>query len=533
MPFKAGRILGKFIRRAFWMNYPLSLEFRMFFMEMITEIRNLSGRDFNADITLSDLKRTIISITEKYPSLKKISLNTVFKTMNTMDSLSRAGDLFSIASAVSASWLSVGTLFIGPLPYILLKVFAPGRLKCGVIMGVGGLIGLELYNIKQAPAAEEKRCLSVFTILSGLLVPVIFFISIFAPGGLILLKIAGIILSFLFLFIFLAGLRSGLFAAAAAEKLSLHSANGDFLFKPAAENSIFSQFRLDKEEARFLFSLYYALSEESVETTPDHKIKANKRIWIDKWKSDVENEISGSLVTSPDIMKRAISGPMQGLSKFKITLILMECSLFKPFFPLKDLSDIAIPLKESVIPLKRFNGLALEMGVAASPEIFRKAYQTAIGCLNSLNIISQVIRSIASPSMYSIVPFAAIQNDTGIIKTSTIINLSGTGSPADFIIGGGVILENEMLPLLCGIAETSSYAILTQAARLETACKTIISELPDYAAILEEMISKETSLRNAFVKAFNEKVSDREELKASIHFLEMGIKRLRETLKHP
>ena len=88
-------------------------------------------------------------------------------------------------------------------------------------------------------------------------------------------------------------------------------------------------------------------------------------------------------------------------------------------------------------------------------------------------------------------------------------------------------------PLLCGIAETSSYAILTQAARLETACKTIISELPDYAAILEEMISKETSLRNAFVKAFNEKVSDREELKASIHFLEMGIKRLRETLKHP
>jgi|GEM_PF-2458685 len=531
MLMKYDRILGKFIRRALWMNDPMSLEFRMFFMEMITEIRNLSGRSFNADITLSDLKRTITSITEKYPSLKSISLNTVIKTMNTMDSISKAGDLFSIASAVSASWLSIGTLFIGPLPYLLLKVFAPGRLKCGVIMGVGGLIGLELYDIKQLTPDREKMLIPNSAVISGVSAPVILLISILAPASMIFIKMTGILLSIFLFTVFLTGL--GLkFLKGHKEKIrEIPSGDDPFRFKTPPETSIISNFKLDVEESRFLFSLYHALALESIEITSDPKIKADKRIWIDKWKSDVENEISGGLVTDLELMKSVISGPLQQLSKFKIILILMECALYKPFFSLNDLPDISIPIRDSTIPLKSLNTLAQEMGVMFQPGNFRTVYQNSIRSLNSLNIIKQIVRGIALPSTYISAPFAVISNEIGIIKSPAGFDHSGIINSSELFIGGGIILEKEMHPLICKIAQSSSYSILCQAARLETIYKTIMPGSEDYHNFLKLVISLETDLRNSLVKKFNENSSDREELKGSVHFLEVSIKRAQERLK--
>ncbi|MGA2142124.1 MAG: hypothetical protein ABSG94_06835 [Brevinematales bacterium] len=533
------RILGKFIRRAFWMNDPMSTEFRMFFMEMITEIRNLSGRSFNADITLSDLKRTITSITEKYPPLKRISLNTVFKTMNTMDSLSKAGDLFSIASAVSASWLSIGTLFIGPLPYMLLKVFAPGRLKCGVIMGVGGMIGLELYDLKQVtlragnmmnswPLPEKKR-ISPSALVSGISAIAIFLVSVFTPAGMIFLKITELLASILLFAVFLTNIGLGLLRSGKAAIHEMPTGKDPFKFRTEDDNSLISNFRLDGEEARFLFSLYYTLADESIENTPDHKIKADKRIWIDKWKSGVEEEIGGGLVTDPDIMKNVISGPMQGLSKVKTSLILMECSLFKPFFSLNELSDINIPSRDGVIPLKIIDELAKDFyGLYVKPAAFRTAYQEALRGLNSLNIIKQALQSFALPS---IAPFTVIQNDTGLIKKPPVIGRDGMAGPVSHFIGGGVMLERDMHPLLCTIALTSSSSILYQSARLESAYRTILRENSSWNSLMEFITGVETELRGLLVRKFNEENGDREELKNSIHFLEVSIKRAKDARK--
>jgi hypothetical protein len=512
-------LIGKFIRRALWMNDPLSLEFRMFFMEMITEIRNLSGRSFNADITLNDLKRTITSITEKYPSLKKISLNTVIKAMNTMDSLSRAGDLFSIASAVSASWLSVGTLFLGPLPYVLLKVFAPGRLKCGVVMGVGGLIGLELYNVKEVPPALSARSVPPFTVLAGVSAAFFLLAASLPFNAPVILKITGFLVSFILFIVFLSGLVLDRTRPKNADKPSEDS---PFLLEAPADGSIFSQFRLDDEEARLLFSLYYALSDENIESTSDPRIKANKRIWVDKWKRGIEGSINGKIVTSPVLMKKALTGPVKSMSKFKKALILLECSLFQPFYPLNDLADIVIPPRENTIPLKRLAALAEDFGAEIAPGNFRTVYRDSMRALNSLNVINQIVRGLSSTSFYPDAPFAVVR---------TGINRSGMVSLASLIIGGGAFLDSETFPLLAGIAENNSYAVLAQAARLETVCRTVLKDLPDFAQNLESVIRYVVEFRGVLVKSFNEKEADREELRDSIHFVEMSIKRIMEILR--
>ena len=262
-----------------------------------------------------------------------------------------------------------------------------------------------------------------------------------------------------------------------------------------------SNFRLDSEEVRFLFSLYYDLAEQGVENTPDHKIKADKRIWIDKWKSGAEEEIGGGLVTDPGILQKVISGTMQGLSKVKTALILMECSLFKPFFSLSDLSDINIPPREGVIPLKIIDELALEMnsGFSIKPAAFRTAYQEAMRGLNSLNIIKQALQSFTLPS---IAPFTVIQNDTGLIKKPPVIGRDGITGPASHFIGGGVILERDMHPLLCTIALTSSSSVLYQSARLESAYRTILRENGNWDSLMEFVIGVETELRGLLVKKF-------------------------------
>ncbi len=541
MPPEANRIIGKFIRRAFWMNDPTSLEFRLFFMEMITEMRNLSGRNFNADITLSDLKRTLTNITDKYPALKSISVNTVFKTINTMDSFAKAGDLFSIASAVSASFLSIGTLFIGPLPYMLLKIFAPGRLKCGVIMGLGGLIGIELYDIKPLQFPPVKKRMPYIAIASGLSVPVLISLALFLDKAPVLLRISSFACSIFLFLIFLAGI--GLFRLESKKEPPMSDTPGPdtFDFQPDGEDSLFSNFRLDPEEARFLFSLYYQLTEDGIEAVSDPGIKANKSIWLDKWKNNVEKELHSSLAAGREVLKKAIFGPMQKLPRIKISIIFMECALFRPFFPLEELTGLSIPGGINSISLKSLNDLALEMGVPLSPGQVRNIYHSAVGALNTVNILKQMAQNFISPSLSRIPPIAVIQSEAGIVKTSGSVNIAGAGSlpglkgltegADNYIIGGGIMLEKELFPLLCRISAASSYSFLCQAARLETVFRIVLNDLPDYPELLESLIELLKNLRIIFIKSYNIRGLGSEELRASLHFLEIFIKRTGDLLR--
>ncbi len=535
----ANEIIGKFIRRAFWMTDPQSAEFRLFFLEMITELRNLSGRDFNADITLDDLKRTVSNITDKYPVIKKISLNTVFKTLNAMDSFAKAGDLFSIASAVSTSFLSIGMLFIGPMPYLLLKVFAPNRLKCGVIMGVGGLIGLELYDTKPTPVIRKRNKFSPATIISGIFFTVLLLLSIFLIQVPFFYRLLTFLCSGILFLFFISSLSLDIFNLNSRKKTKDPADHEIFQFNINTDRTLSSHFKLDNEEARFLFSLQYTLAESNIEMTVDPKIKGNKRIWLDKWKTSIEAEISRKLVTSRAILEEAIFGPMQRLSKLKRNLIYLECALFKPFFPIVELKNIVIPEKERTISQNNLTELSRSMNITIPPKIIQSTYQSSIQTISVVNLIKKITQSLITPSFGGFAPFSVIQDYTGLVKTSTAVSIGGIGKipkkkdlitqENSYIIGGGIILEKEMFPLLSQIAEYSSNAVLSQLARLAASFKLFSGELPDYINQLESMLTLETQLRDTLVKVYNNKGADREELRQSIHFLEMGIKLSRDT----
>src|SRR5208337_3190656 len=123
---------------------------------------------------------------------------------------------------------------------------------------------------------------------------------------------------------------------------------GIFTFDKSEDTSIESNFILGKEEARFLLSIFYFLAMESIESSPDHKIQANKRIWIERWKKGIENEISAPVETDRAVLKDAVSDSIKALYPQKISLMFLESSLYRPFFPILDIPDIIIPQGERV-----------------------------------------------------------------------------------------------------------------------------------------------------------------------------------------
>ncbi len=533
---EANKIINKYTKRAFWMNDPLSGEFKLFFLEMVTEIRKISGREFNSDITIEDLKRTLQNLTEKYPLSSNVSLNTVLKTLNAMQSLSQLGDLFSIASAVSISFMPLGVLFTGPVFYIFLKLFAPQRLKCGVIMGIGGLLASELYN--NNPGFYNKPIL--IGKKQGLSLPS------FAFGFLALLT--GIVL-FLFKLDWISRLLIGSFCAVSlillfiwtgidlsrTKKIKNQKAESDnqiFHFQINTSRDFSEQFRLDNEEARFLFSLLYFLTVSNINDTQDSKIKGDKRIWLDKWKSDIEIQLGRKIVTERKILEEAYQDCVQYLSKTKISLIFIECVLYSPFFVINNLHGLKIQRKERTLNQKILDEIGKSLNLDYPAKKILSYYSFVVQSIGALNILKKIAESVFSEGF----KIAILQENTGPVSASTSLTFSSGESPDDktedsfqensFIIAGGIVINDDFFQNLLQSADFNSGFILNQLARMETVLKIIIPDQKDPVLILNKIINKYINIRDKMVKLFNQSEKTREELKKSIHYFESSIRRI-------
>jgi len=536
MNHESNKILSKFIRRAFWMNNPNSNEFKLYFLEMVTELRRNSGRQFNADITLEDVKRTLTSLTDKYPILKNISLNTIFKTINTMESVSKAGDLFTIASAVSTSFLSIGMLFLGPLPYLLLKVFAPNRLKCGVIMGLGGLICIEIYNIQdyeeiKITGLKRRKEISISTMISGILL-ILNTIFIFYPGLTFFYKTSLIFTSFFILAFFIASLGFDIWKS--KRFIKKISPNGtQFNFKVGESEDLETNFKLDVEESRFLYSILLNLIESNIESTQNSRIKGNKRIWLDHWKTQREAEIGVSLVSDKAIIDSTIFGEFQKLSRMKRFLMYMECALFIPFSSVSDLR-LSIPEKGKFFSNKDLESLSKQMNINISPKTIQQSFYSALNSIGSISVISKIVESLFKIS--SLTTPIIIQPYSSLLKASVLTSLrlkKGRGDllPPEntFFLGGGILLSPDMDNFIIQFSEQSSEFTLFQLSRIDAFVNVYSKETKNKIAVA--LLKRATNLRNNFIKHYNLKARGKEEIKKSIHYLEVFIRRMEIILK--
>ena len=536
---ESNKIIDKYTKRAFWMNNPLSNEFKLFFLEMVTEIRKASGREFNFDITLEDIKRTLQILNEKYPLTRNVSFNTILKTLNTMQSVSQLGDLFSVASAVSISFMPLGVLFTGPVLYIFLKFLAPQRLKCGLIMGIGGLIALELYNTNPGfynkPVLTAKKNTfsvppAVFGCLALITGALLFFLRMELLYRILIGIFTGINITLFILWICIDLSRSG--------KIKKQKEEYDsqvFHFQISTSHDFPFQFRLDNEEARFLFSIQYYLSEKNINDTQDSIIKGNKRIWLDKWKSDIENTIGRSIVTDWKVLEEACRNSLDYLSKTKTSLIFIECVLYRPFYEMNIMPGLKFPGKERRLKENLLTDLGKILGQDYPVKKILSYYREALNSISAVNMLKKIIESFfTSGARISI-----LQESTGMVKSSTMIYPDESKSDRNaeafrdisFIICGGIIINENLNKHFLQAASYDSGFALKELARLESALKTIFENQPVPYEISDNIITMYINVRDNMIKMFNQSERGLDELKKSVHYFETAIKRIESLFK--
>ena len=459
----SGKVIEKYVRRALWMTNSNSGEFKLFFLEMVTEIRGLSGRDFNAEITLEDLTRAMSALSERFSWFRKITLNDLLKTVNAADSISKAGDLFAIASAVSLAFLSSGMILAGPFPYILLRIFAPGRLRCSVIMAIGGLVASELYGMQNIPEltrnldenqpekAHKSPWKLVWALFGILLLAGGFAFwyyqakPAFLPG-----LLAGIVFlvflvpaAFYVLFLFGSNRVKG--------ELRIHKNEVDLLFREDQESGLESFF-LYPAEQRLLFLLRLYLLRQDCEKEKDHFISGEKRLLMEEWFHRHSATFPGAVESEPTVEFIREAGRI--LPAFKKNLILCDTALWNPYRNVKG-AKVSADACQAISILWGEKKWKSEKISGRHDHILKQYRQSR----RELGLSTRLINSF-------------------LLKTNLNPELSGEIEipTARFSLSGGMFLDTPP----ADFSKISSSVIRREAARLETA---LLFTRPDWKII--------------------------------------------------
>ena len=534
---EAESIIHKFVKRSMWMNNLQSDEFRMYFLEMVTEIRRLSGRDFNADFTLEDVKRTVLYITETYPLTGKVSVNTVFQALDSLQSLGKLSDLQMIAIAVSSYMMSAGLAFIGTGAYLFLRIFGYDRLKCVTAMGIGGALALELYGVRDeaieatVPLHRQRQTnvfgiasvlVGVVGLITAIVIPADFIVkAIFSAIGVV--GVAGFIGAMVF------NARNSEWKAAAVET----DARKSFSFRKSYYDDALTQFRFDTEEMRFLHSLEFMLTQDNIEKTADSLYLGSKRIWADKWKSMTERRFGYELMTDREELWNTVDVPAQQLPKVKKGILFVECALFRPFYPMEKSDRTDIPMRERSNSDATLNELSKRLSINISAKDTIAKYRQAMRDFEMRGIFEKVVKDLFQVGFkLPIVYKNSMENEQVITATMTVAGSKAEATENVYVAGGGVCCREEYLPILKEYAQHDAAMPMNQLAKLDAVMRLILVSNPCGEQYVRSILSEQASIRNELIRAYNAMPTDKDELKKAIHYFEVAIRKTEDILKN-
>ena len=325
-------------------------------------------------------------------------------------------------------------------------------------------------------------------------------------------------------------------------------------------DSIISTFGLDAGQTRLLMSLQRLIVKDQTqhsERVVDNEAR-EKAIWQARWESITKEYLGGLTGSSIELCSNEeqlqdlvlTSGKDTRNSAWKY-MILLECTLFEPFYPLgtskedvKFVKSLKCNKKVKQDTLKQINDI---LGTEQKYiDIFLKGYKSAIKRLSNYwtkviltgGFVAIVVALAVILLQPEIVALLAPEGLFGAAAANAVMAMLGGGAIAAgglgiaggwaVLVGGGFLVGGTVgTTAYMTIASSSSGFVLSQAARLEVVLKEIIMGMQNDTKLFQEILlnqqSQIYSLKNELKKLEENEKENRENiknLKKSIDYLE-------------
>ncbi len=327
------------------------------------------------------------------------------------------------------------------------------------------------------------------------------------------------------------------------------------------------EFGLTLEQTRIMFSYQYHLTLGDIEYDFFFDKKVLKREWLSKWQDSTElflniqinknstTNYTFGLLADFSLLKKEVEIIRKELdSKFTLMVILLEVTLFTPYYPLGDneqqFRDLKIYDENKLIGMLEFFAGTLEIDTNCVKK-FKTAYNQAVDGISGRTfnlllgglfgtIFLAVIAAFATPLIAGLLAPILVPGLSGAAAVSAVLAFLGGGAIAAggfgmagglaVIVGGGAILGAGAGAGVGSLFAQCPDTALTQAAKLEVVLREIILVQKDIRFAQEIIKEQRNAIRSLEDKMF-ELRRNQEKNKAEIENLKKAIEYLNKALE--
>ncbi len=323
-------------------------------------------------------------------------------------------------------------------------------------------------------------------------------------------------------------------------------------------DNIVSQFGLTTEQTGLLFSLQYKIIDDQVkhETNDDKKEKKQKweYCWLQQTNLYLHDVLKSSCSVTTNvnsISKLYVQIKEDNKSNIWKYLILLECSLYTPFYSLGSSAtdkQMAKGIKRNKDEQKKsLKAIANLLDIDSKyVELFISKYKSAIKRLSNyytklaltISVVSIITALAAIFFQPALVAIIAKEGLTGAAASASVMAMLGGGTIAAgglgiaggwaVLVGGGFLLGGGLgASAFVSIASNAPDFVLSQAARLEVVLKEIIlgmqNDIKTFQTILIKQQEQIANMKTELILLKQDTKKHKEEiknLKKSIEYLE-------------
>jgi hypothetical protein len=324
-----------------------------------------------------------------------------------------------------------------------------------------------------------------------------------------------------------------------------------------SEKELIDFFKLSNEEQRLLFSLEYYLTKQDISISGENRAKKKK--WIKNWEKSINSKISPPIVTNQKKLEVGLNEVRnENLSVPKLGSILLEASLFIPYFPLVKKKkegklqydyDNKNETVEKLCDRLAFDydlvWLAIDSYEEALKNIPPSSFWKKVLISVVFAAIIAVTGGIAAPLIGAAIGGAMGLSGAAAVSAGLAFLGGGAIAAGGFgmtggtvvLISGGAILGAGIGGGLVTLFSNSKQLVLNELAKLEAVSKTFLTRLPNKKESIQTVIIKEIATRDAIknevmrLRKRKEKDSEKiDELETSVKYCDNAIKRLEQFL---
>lgn len=329
-------------------------------------------------------------------------------------------------------------------------------------------------------------------------------------------------------------------------------------------DNIVSTFGLTAEQTWLLMSLQKLIVKDQVNyaKSQGEKKSSDKAKWYAEWDKitgeylqDVTKSFSSLCDSVPMLHDAVLNSEKENKNNAWKYMILLECTLFEPFYPLgtsKEDVKFVKPLKcNKNLKQDSLKKICDILGTEQKYiDVFQKDYKSAVKRLSNYwtkviltgGIVAIVVTLAVILLQPEIVALLAPEGLFGAAAANAVMAMLGGGAIAAgglgiaggwaVLVGGGFLIGGTVgTTAYMAIASSSSGFVLSQAARLEVVLKEIIMGMQNDTKLFQEILlnqqSQIYSLKNELKKLKENEKENKDKiknLKKSIDYLEKLIK---------